>query len=214
MADGQSTTTPNLNWDPKTNEFISRSSIYEDPADYASKKAESAQIFNMDVNYANENKWYAYYPIEDVLGKSYKNLNLHLTKFSIPQLMQSSITTSFKGYEKEMPGKVLLPSTKEVMLEYIVDANWSNYRSLYALISNINGTINPVSEDEKKGILPSEYLPLRIYLLGPYKKKIIQFVFENTWIKIFNEISLDVNSPNEVHHSFTLVFSNYYIEDV
>ena len=127
----------------------------------------------MDVNYANENKWYAYYPVEDVLGKSYKNLNLHLTKFSIPQLMQSSITSSFKGYEKEMPGKVLLPSTKEVTLEYIVDANWSNYRSLYALISNINGTINPVSEDEKKGIMPSEYLPLRIYLLGPYKKKII-----------------------------------------
>ena len=42
MADEQSITTPNLNWDPKTNEFISRSSIYEDPADYASKKAESA----------------------------------------------------------------------------------------------------------------------------------------------------------------------------
>ena len=87
--------------------------------------------------------------------------------------MQSSITSSFKGYEKEMPGKVLIPSTKEVTLGYIVDSDWSNYRSLYALISNINGTINPVSTDEKTGILPSEYLPLRIYLLGPYKKKII-----------------------------------------
>jgi hypothetical protein len=68
---------------------------------------------------------------------------------------------------------VLIPSTKELTLEYIVDQDWQNYRSLYALISNINGTINPVSADEKTGILPSEYLPLRIYLLGPYKKKII-----------------------------------------
>ena len=127
----------------------------------------------MDVNYANENKWYAHIPIEDVLGKKYKNLNLHLTSFSIPQLMQSSITTSFKGYEKEMPGKVLIPSTKEIRFEYIVDADWSNYRALYAFLSNINGTINPISEDEKTGILPTEYLPIRVYLLSPYKKKII-----------------------------------------
>lgn len=111
--------------------------------------------FNMEVNYANSNKWFGFYPMEDVLGKRYKNLNLHLTSFSIPQLMQSVNTVSFKGYEKEIPGKVLNPSTKEVTLEYIVDSNWENYRSLYAFMSNINGTINPVSEDEATGILPS-----------------------------------------------------------
>jgi hypothetical protein len=127
----------------------------------------------MDVNYANENKWVAYFPLEDVLGKKYKNVNLHLTHFSIPQLVMSSNTVAFRGYEKEIPGKVLLPGTKELNLEYIVDANWENYRALYAFISNIYGTINPVSDDENKGILPSNYLPLRIYLLGPYKKKII-----------------------------------------
>lgn len=48
-----------------------------------------------------------------------------------------------------------MPSTKEVTLEYIVDADWQNYRSLYALISNINGTINPVSSDEATGITPA-----------------------------------------------------------
>ena len=109
----------------------------------------------MEVNYANSNKWYAAYPLEDVLGKRYKNLNLHVTNFSIPQLMQSVNTVSFKGYEKEIPGKVINPSTKEVTIEYIVDSNWENYRSLYAFMSNINGTINPVSTDEATGILPS-----------------------------------------------------------
>ena len=126
----------------------------------------------------------------------------------------STNTVHFKGYEKEIPGKVLMPSSKEITVEYIVDSNWQNYRALYALVSNINGTINPVSNDDKTGILPTEYLPFRIYLLGPYKKKIIQFLFENTWIKVFNEISLDVNSPNEVKHSFTLSFDQYRIEDV
>lgn len=170
--------------------------------------------YNMEVNYANQNKWFAYYPVDLVLGSKYKALNLHVTRFSIPQLMQSSNTVSFRGYSKEIPGKVLMADTKEVTIEYIVDSNWQNYRSLYALVSNINGTINPVSEDEKKEITPTEYIPLRIYLLSPYKKKLIQFVFENTWIKIFNEISLDVNSPDEVKHSFTAVFDSYRIEDI
>lgn len=200
MADGMSIVEPKIG--------IQDSSLHDDQI------LGTPQLFNMETNYANENKWYAYYPIEDVLGKKYRNLNLHLTKFTIPQLMQSSYSASFRGYEKEMPGKVLMAGTKELTLEYIVDSNWENYRSLYALISNINGTINPVSSDEKNGITPAEYLPLRIYLLGPYKKKIIQFLFEDTWIKIFNEISLDANSPNEIHHSFTIVFSQYFIEDI
>ena len=87
--------------------------------------------------------------------------------------MTSTTSVAFRGYSKEIPTKVLNPDTKEITLEYIVDADWQNYRSLYAFMSNINGTINPVTTDQKTGILPSEYLPIRIYLLGPYKKKII-----------------------------------------
>ena len=207
MADGQSIEYPDFSHE-------TYSSVFDSNSSQDNKYAERPQIFNMDVNYANENKWYAYIPIEDVLGKKYKNLNLHLTSFSIPQLMQSSITTVFKGYEKELPGKVLIPSTKEIRFEYIVDADWSNYRALYAFLSNINGTINPISDDEKTGILPTEYLPVRVYLLSPYKKKIIQFVFENCWIKVFDEISLNVNSAEVVKHSFTMVFDQYYIDDV
>ena len=207
MADGQSIVEPKIE--------TMRSSLYtEEPQKPGDDQSTSAQIFNMDVNYANQNKWYAYCPIEDVLGKKYKNLNLHLTKFNIPQLMQGTMETSFRGYAKEMPTKVLNPSTKEITLEYIVDADWQNYRALYAFMSNINGTLNPISTDEKTGILPSEYMPIRIYLLSPYKKKIIQFLFENCWIKVFNEIQLDVNSPAEVTHSFTVAWDNYLIEDV
>lgn len=205
MSDGISIVSPNDN--------ESYSSVYDSNPN-ATESLHNAPIFNMDVNYAVSNKWFAHYALEDVLGKNYKNLNLHLTSFSIPQLMQSSNTISFRGYEKEIPGKVIIPGTKELTLEYIVDHDWRNYRSLYALISNINGTLNPVSSDEKTGIVPSEYLPLRIYLLGPYKNKIIQFHFENTWIKVFNDISLNANSSDEVKHSFTIVFDSFYIEDV
>lgn len=61
-------------------------------------------------------------------------------------------------------------------------------------MSGIRGTINPVVQnDDTTRILPSDYLPLRIYLLGHYKKRLIQFLFKNTWIKVFNDIALDVN---------------------
>lgn len=43
--------------EPKINEQL-RSSIYADPDEYKSQQSSSAQIFNMDVNYANENKWW------------------------------------------------------------------------------------------------------------------------------------------------------------
>lgn len=48
-------------------------------------------------------------------------MNLHLTRFSIPQLEQTSMTVPFRGYDKEVPAKVLNAGTKQVTLEYIVD---------------------------------------------------------------------------------------------
>ena len=186
-----------------------------DDINYAVQYAQKPNAYSMDVNYAYQNKWYAYFPLEDVLGKSYKNLNLHLTRFTIPQLQQSSSTVSYRGYEKQIPGKVLNPSTKQLTLDYIVDSDWSNYTALYSWMSGIVGVINPITTNEqeiKNTVNATDYVPLRIYLVGPYKKKIIQFKFSNTWIEVFDAISLDVNSTSEVTHSFTLVFDEYTIE--
>ena len=55
-----------------------------DIADVEVAKNAKLQIYGMDVNYAAANAWYAFFPIEDVLGKKYGNLNLHVTRFSLP----------------------------------------------------------------------------------------------------------------------------------
>lgn len=100
----------------------SSGSAYDDmPSREEDEARLHASVNNMEVNYANQNKWYAYFPIEDILGKSYSGLNLHLTRFSIPQLEQTSMTVPFRGYDKEVPAKVLNAGTKQVTLEYIVD---------------------------------------------------------------------------------------------
>lgn len=170
--------------------------------------------FGLNQTFANQNKWIAHFPIEDVIGGKYKNLDLHVTRFSLPQLAQTTMEVSYRGYSKEVPSKVLNAGTKEFTIDYIVDSDWRNYRSLYAWISGYLGTLNPTSSDKVDGILPADYLPLRIYLLGPYKKKIVQFLFTNAWIKVFNDIQLDVNQAGEVTHSFTCAYEEFYIEDV
>ena len=44
---------------------------------------------------------------ENVLGKKYTGLELHITRFSLPQMVMGSTTASYKGYTKETPTKVM-----------------------------------------------------------------------------------------------------------
>lgn len=178
-------------------------------------KPNPAMIYGMDVNYAAANAWYAYLPVENILGPKYKNLNLHLTRFSLPQMQMQSQSVSFRGVTMKIPTKVFNPDDKTLTLEYIVDDKWQNYRSLFQWMSGINGTINkPAEIDNKEGISPSDYIPLRIYLLDNFKKKTVEFVFEDCWIETFNEISLEQNNAGEISHSFSFCYNRYYIEDV
>ena len=57
----------------------------------------------------------------------------------------------------------------------------------------------------------TDFLDCRIWLIDSFKNRIIDFVFENCWIKNFNELQLEANNPEEVHHSLILAYSNFYI---
>lgn len=172
-------------------------------------------MYGLKTDYAVSNKWIGYVPLENVLGKKYKNLELHLTNFTLPQQEMTSSVVSYKGYQKEIPTKIMNALTKQLTLEYIVDAKWTNYKSLYAWMSSILGNINPVIVDNDiQSISPSSYIPIRIYLLDQYKRKIVSFLFENCWIKLFNDLSLACNSADEIHHSFVMCYDKYSIEDV
>ena len=170
------------------------------------------QMEGLQTDYANSNKWFATLAIEDVLGKEYANIELHLKRFSIPQMTMQTTTVAYKGYQKEIPTKVMNPDTKELTLEYIVDSDWRNYKMLYSWMSGIEGNINKVVADATT-VSPSTYIHLRKSLVTPYKKKIIQFLFTDCWIKVFNDIALDVENSNEVTHSFTICYDDYKIEN-
>jgi len=78
----------------------------------------------LNTNFSHSNKWVGYFPLANVLGKKYNNLELNLTRFSIPQMVMGSTTTSFKGYTYEFPTHLLDAETKEIVIEYIVDEKW------------------------------------------------------------------------------------------
>lgn len=102
------------------------------------------QTKGLNVNLANSNKWFAYFPLESVLGRSYSGIEMHLTKFSLPQMEMSSTQVSFRGYTKTIPSKVMNPDTKELTLSYLVDADWQNYKALYLWMCGTEGILNPV----------------------------------------------------------------------
>lgn len=169
----------------------------------------------MHTNLAVSNKWFCYLPLEDVLPKKYKNIQLHVKRFSLPQMLQTSQTVSFKGYQKEIPTKVINAESKELTIEYLIDENWESYKGLYAWMSGGVGVINPVTDDKnEQTVSPSDYLTLRIFLLNNYKKKIIQFAFYNCWIKTFNDLALESDSSEEIVGSFTFCYDRYVIENV
>ena len=171
-------------------------------------------LVGLDTNLTNANKWFAYLPIENVLGKKYNNLTLHLTRFSLPQMMMGTTTVSFKGYLKEIPTKVMNAETKELTFEYLVDEKWQNYKALFTLMSGTEGNINKVVDEGIQPVSPSDYIPIRIYLLDNYKKKVIQFLFDNAWIKVFNDIALETQNSDEVTASVTFVYDRFSIEPI
>ena len=175
---------------------------------------ELGMLQGLNTHFAHQNKWVGYFPISNVLGKKYSNLELNLTRFSIPQIVMGSTTTSFKGYQYEIPTKVLDADTKNIVIEYLIDEKWQNYKALAKWCSATEGQINQVTTTgDVNTIAMTDFIDCRIWLLDSFKNRIIDFVFENCWIKSFQDLSLEANNPGEVPHTITLAYSNFYIDD-
>ena len=168
----------------------------------------------LNTNFSHSNKWVGYFPLANVLGKKYNNLELNLTRISIPQMVMGSTTTSFKGYTYEMPTHLLDSDTKEIVIEYIIDEKWQNYKSFFKWCSATEGQLNSVVDtSDVQNISVKDFVDCRIWLIDSFKNRIIDFVFENCWIKNFQNLDLEASNPEEVHHTITLAYSNFYIDN-
>ena len=182
-----------------------------DPKETSHSEIRLPDMQGLGTDYAHQNKWVAYVPLENVLGRSYNNLQLNLTRFTIPQIQVGSTQQSYKGYSYNFPTHVIQPDTKEMTFEYIVDENWYNYKALYTFCSQ-TGNFNPVDDSSITGTAEaykSNFIDVRVWLINHYKKRVLDFLFHDCWIHMFADLALDYSSTEEVHHSFSFYYSTF-----
>jgi len=125
-----------------------------------------------------------------------------------------STSVSFKGYEYYLPTKIMDGGSKEITFDYIVDEKWLNYKSLYAWMSGLEGNINEVYKTSDTGIQDKDTLDVRVWLIDPFKNRILDLCFYDSWIKVFQDLALESNSTDIVTHSVTFCYSHYELKDV
>jgi hypothetical protein len=172
--------------------------------------------YGLDPNYAAENKWYLYLPLKNVLGNASTDLDLAINQFYLPALEVGTVDTAFKGYSITLPEPRLINANAKTMkFRYIVNDDWYNYGTLYTWAaklgilnnaSDANTTIQAAANEDT-----SKFLTARLYLLTPFKKKIVEFVFEYAFLKNFGEILLTYENSNPVTHDITLSYNFFKI---
>ncbi len=176
------------------------------------------KTYGLDPNYAAQNKWYLYLPMKTVIGSVAENLDLAVNQFYLPGLEIPTATTSYKGYSVQVPQpKLINPGEKTMKFRYIVNDDWYNYSSLYTWAAKLgilnnevdaNTTIQAAANAEGT----SDFMTARLYLLSPFKKKIVEFIFEYAFMKNFGELLLTYENSNPVTHDITLAYNFYKID--
>lgn len=173
--------------------------------------------YGLDPNYAAENKWYLYLPMKNVLGNAATGLDLAVNQFYIPGLEIATATASFKGYSVQVPQpKLINPGDKSIKFRYIVNDDWYNYCTLYTWaaklgILNNETDVNTTIQAAANAPETSKFLTARLYLLSPFKSKIVEFIFEYSFLKNFGELLMTYENSRPVTHDITMAYNFYKI---
>lgn len=164
---------------------------------------------------ANSNKWICYLPFKTVLGDSFLDLELQATQFYLPAIDVTPTVVAYQGYSIKIPAAGLMNAgDKTLKFQYIVDDEWRNYSALYVWSSKFaqyGNVIDKVAQTAQLAQLAGNFATVRLWLLSPFKKRIVDFQFDNCWIQSFGEILLDCASSDNIKHSFTLSYTDFKI---
>lgn len=164
---------------------------------------------------ANGNKWICYLPFKNVLGEAYPNLELQCTQFYLPAVNVAYTTVGYQGYTMKVPAaKVMNADDKTLKFQYIVDDEWRNYTALYVWASKFAqyGTaVDGATSVAQLAAIADKFATIRVWLLSPFKKRIVDFEFHDCWIQSFGEILLDCTSSDPVKHDFVISYSDFTI---
>lgn len=179
------------------------------------KNTNYANAAGLNPTTAVQNKWILYLPFKNVLGDAFQNMELQATQFYLPSINVGVNVASYQGYSIKIPAnKLLNAGDKSLKVQYIVDDTWRNYTSLYAWSSKFAVFGDAVDRDSltmQYVKAANDFATIRLWLLSPFKKKIVEFEFYDCWIESFGEILLDCTSSNPIKHDFTVSYSHFTI---
>lgn len=177
---------------------------------------EKADQIDFKDGFAVKNKWIGDIPLGRI-STGFKDISLHLTDFSIPELKIGTTTTSYKGVSMILPTHVQNPQSRTVKFSYMIDLNWDNYISLYQWANiignaeNIMPNINTIIHSDLNRVLNA--VPINVYLIDSYKKPILKFTYNNCWINDFEGIQLGYQEdPTVIKHTFTCAYTNFTVD--
>jgi hypothetical protein len=162
-------------------------------------------------NLATGTKWFMIFPFQKVdadLGAEDVALNLY--NFSLPGFSIGETDFSIRGVSIPIPNNTR-DETKTLTFNYLLSANWYQYRLLYKWLSLIANECGGQTAPD----MTSYMLDLTVIVLSEYKNPIFEIVFHNAWLKSLADIDFNYQDDDEViSHSFDINFSHYTIKNL
>jgi len=175
--------------------------------------------FPAQQNLATGSKWIAEIPFSSIFTDVKLNVNLNITKCTMPGMNSLPTETSYQAYKVSVPSRVQAMESRDLVLEYILSSDYNQYillqRWINASVTNkfINGVkLNEVDDAFEESVK----IPISLILLSEFKKEVLRVKYHNCFITKIDPLALkyDINEEEILKHQFTCTFTHYTIEKV
>tara|TARA_R110002020_G_scaffold90534_18_gene220489 strand:+ start:1130 stop:1666 length:537 start_codon:yes stop_codon:yes gene_type:complete len=162
-------------------------------------------------NLATGTKWYMIFPFQKIDSTiTSENIALNLFNFSLPEVSMGETEFGIRGVQIPVPNGVR-DESKLITFNYILSANWYQYKLLYKWFSQIANECGGQTAPEMMDYM----LDVTVMIISEYKNPLFEIVFHNAWIKNMAAVDFNYQDDDEViHHSFDINFSHYTIKNL
>jgi hypothetical protein len=165
-------------------------------------------------NFFTDNRWIANIPTRNIDPTAESDLAYNLVDFDIPTLGLSTSQVSQLGYTYEYPTNVR-EYNKELTFQYILESDFKQYKFLYQWYTKIASEAGAGVQQGISGAGMMEHISttIRTYLLSEYSNVVVNFKFNNCFLKELGGFKLKyVGDAQVMVGTFKVAFENFELE--
>ncbi len=172
---------------------------------------QSTSIMNM----SNHTLWVAHIPVKLIDSEvDTFNFNFNIASFTLGAMELGVNEIVRDGIPLQFPSTSAENTNKEIRITYKMSSEWQQYYFLWKwwqqnnLISEHVSTV--FNNDKTEAYL---FVPMTVYLLNEMQQPIMKWHFENCWLKMFGELTMDYQEGDQViTHDIVIAYQHYNIE--